>query len=338
MIPRLFRSEPSIFYSIGYSNDNCVLIELNKSEKILITDGRYTEEASLIGGFAVYESRDLIKAIKHIFRANHIKKTMVDTAEWSADEYLRLGSIGVYLLQKPGFARNLRAVKSASEISKIDIACRHGKKSFDMLAKKIALDVSEKDIAFEMKMLMNSKGVDDISFEPIVAFGSGSSLPHYKPSKKLLEKNSVVLLDAGCKIDNYCSDMTRTAFFDSSLNFEYSQKLDTPFKQKVYDTVLKAHDEAIKHAKVGMKASELDKIARDIIIKAGFEKAFKHGLGHGLGLEIHEAPSVSFRSKEVLEEGMVFTIEPGIYIDSEFGVRIEDVVVLKSDGAHILGL
>lgn len=338
MIPRLFRSEPSVFYSIGYSNDNCVLIEFNQSEKILITDGRYTEEASLVGGFSVFESRDLIKAINQIFKKNHIKKALIDTSEWSADEYLRLANSSTYLLQKSGFARKIRSVKTAIEISKIDFACKHGKKSFELLAKQLALGVGEKEAAFAMKMLMNSKGADDISFEPIVAFNSGSSLPHYKPSGNKLQNGSVVLIDAGCKIDNYCSDMTRTAFFDDSINFEYAQKFDTNLKQKVYDTVLKAHDEAIKHAKIGMRACELDKIARDIIINAGFEKAFKHGLGHGLGLEIHEAPSVSFRSKEILEEGMVFTIEPGIYLDGEFGVRIEDVVVLKSDGAHILGL
>ncbi|MEY4504245.1 MAG: hypothetical protein RL154_538 [Pseudomonadota bacterium] len=335
---KLFRSEASIFYSINYSNDNCVLIELNASEKVLITDGRYSEEAKLKGGFKVVESRDLIKATLQILRKNRILKAMLDTTEWSAEEFLSLSKSPIFWLQKPNFASKLRAIKKSDEILKIEFACTYGKKAFDELSKKLKIGMSEQELAFEMTLLMNSYGKQQISFEPIVAFNSGASLPHYRPSANKLEQNSAILIDAGCKIDGYCSDMTRTAFFENSANFEYVQKFKNQTHQKAYDTVLKAHDLAIAKAKVGMKASELDKIARDVIIDVGFEKAFKHGLGHGVGLEIHEAPSVSFRSKEVLEEGMVFTIEPGIYLDGEFGVRIEDVVVLKSDGAHILGL
>ena len=143
-------------------------------------------------------------------------------------------------------------------------------------------------------------------------------------------------MDAGIKYERYCSDRTRTVPFSSQMDFGTAQLFNDTEIQRAYDLVLKAHDTAIHKARVGMKASELDAIARNIITEGGLGERFVHSLGHGVGLDIHEHPFINSRNNMILEENMVFTIEPGIYIPGKFGIRIEDTVVLKDDGAHTL--
>lgn len=152
--------------------------------------------------------------------------------------------------------------------------------------------------------------------------------------KKLLD-GSLILFDGGIKFERYCSDRTRTAFFSDGFVFKKTQRFKDKKLQHIYDTVLKAQESAIEAAKPGMKAKELDKIARDVIDKAGYGKYFVHSLGHGVGLDIHEYPYIRKNSDEVLPENSVFTVEPELYT-GYYGVRIEDMVVLKSDGAEVL--
>ena len=184
--------------------------------------------------------------------------------------------------------------------------------------------------------ILRDFGKRDISFEPILAIGENSAKPHALPTGRELKKGDLLLFDAGVKYKRYCSDRTRTAFYNGELNFKIKQKFGTKKMQKVYDTVLKAHDRAVNKARSGMKASEIDKLARDVIEKAGFGKYFVHSTGHGVGLDIHEMPYISGRSDTVIKDGMVFTIEPGIYLEGEFGVRIEDMVVMKEGRAVVL--
>jgi len=143
------------------------------------------------------------------------------------------------------------------------------------------------------------------------------------------------VFDAGVKFQRYCSDRTRTACFNKAFSFSIKQNFSNQKIQKIYDTVLKAHDMAIKKAKVGMRAKELDAIAREVIQNAGFGKYFVHSLGHGVGLDVHEYPFLNKKSDFILEENMVFTIEPGIYIENEFGIRIEDMGALTKDGFEV---
>ena len=229
-------------------------------------------------------------------------------------------------------ADSLRIIKTNNEIKKIKKACRLGDKTFDYILKKIKFGVTEKEIAFEIEFFIKKSG-GDISFRPIVAFGENSAVPHHQATNNKLTNNQIVLLDFGVKLNNYCSDMSRTIFFGSA---------EEEFK-KMYDAVLQAQDLAIqqfskktiKQLEKGIKASEIDKIARDHITSKGY-KTIPHSVGHGIGIEVHEAPHLSPNSKDILKEGMVFSIEPGIYIPGFGGVRIEDLVVLEKTGVRLI--
>jgi Xaa-Pro aminopeptidase len=185
---------------------------------------------------------------------------------------------------------------------------------------------------------LSQNGNYDLSFSPIIAINENSAKPHAVPTSKIYQEDDLILFDGGIKFERYCSDRTVTFGNDySKLDiYQREQRFSKYEQQKVYDIVLKAQQAAIKKAKLGMKASKLDSIGREIIEKAGYGKYFVHSTGHGVGLDIHEYPNISARSDFILEENMVFTIEPGIYLPNEFGVRIEDTVVLKKEGAIIL--
>jgi Xaa-Pro aminopeptidase len=183
---------------------------------------------------------------------------------------------------------------------------------------------------------LTNRGRRDISFEPIVAINENAAKPHAKVSEKVLNRDDLLLLDAGIKYKRYCSDRTRTISINENISMSKIQKFKDSKKQKIYDIVLKAQEAALKAIRVGIKISELDKIARDIITKAGYGDYFVHSLGHGVGLDIHEWPYVNSRNDLKVQNGMVFTIEPGIYLPGEFGVRIEDMVMIKDDKVIIL--
>ena len=184
---------------------------------------------------------------------------------------------------------------------------------------------------------MKFQGKLELSFSPIVAFGKNAAKPHALPTDRKLQKGELVLMDAGVKFERYCSDRTRTAFFDEQFCFKKEQNFKNAHRQKVYDTVLKAQEAALKAVRVGVLAKDIDKAARDVIENAGFGKFFVHSTGHGVGLDIHELPVISKSSKTVIEENMVFTIEPGIYLPDDFGVRIEDTIVVKNGIAEVIG-
>lgn len=183
---------------------------------------------------------------------------------------------------------------------------------------------------------MSDNGKYDLSFDPIVAINANSAKPHALPTEVNLKRNDLLLVDAGIKYKRYCSDRTCTSRVYEDIDFERSQHFTKKERQKVYDIVLKAQLTAIKKARVGMMAKDIDKLARDVIEKAGYGKYFIHSTGHGVGLDIHEHPYINSRSETIIENGMVFTIEPGIYLPEKFGVRIEDTIVMKDGKAQIL--
>jgi len=184
----------------------------------------------------------------------------------------------------------------------------------------------EIDIAGEMEYKMKKLGAQGTSFETIVASGPRSALPHGVAGTRELKNGDAVVLDFGAIYEGYCSDITRTVFIGKP-----SEEL-----LNIYNIVLRAQLEAIKNAAAGMTGRELDNVARSIIYNAGYERCFGHGLGHGVGVEIHEKPSVSPRGDDILKSGMVFTIEPGIYVEGVGGVRIEDTVLMTDKGLKIL--
>ncbi len=212
-----------------------------------------------------------------------------------------------------------RMVKSPEEILKIQEATKIAQKAFkdiDVL-KQYDNSKSEWEISYQLSRLMREYGAEGESFDTIVATGPKSSLPHSVPEDKKLE--TPILIDWGAKYKGYCSDNTRTIVFNEK-------------QEEIFNIVLEAHDKAIKSLHSGMKACEVDKIARDIITEYGYGDNFIHSTGHSLGLDIHEKPNVSTKDKTVLENNMFITVEPGIYLEGEFGVRIEDTVMIENKG------
>lgn len=218
---------------------------------------------------------------------------------------------------------DLRRVKTDTEIEKIAMAEHIGDLAFDYVSKQLKPGITEVDVALMLENFMRSHGASGLSFDTISASGKNSSLPHAVPTDKIIEVGDFLTMDFGCVYKGYCSDMTRTVFIGN----KPSEK-----QRQVYETVLKAQLEALKLIKPNAVCSDVDKCARDIIADAGYGDYFGHGLGHSVGLFIHEEPRFSPKCKDVLEPGMVITVEPGIYIPGEFGVRIEDLVVVTEDG------
>lgn len=219
------------------------------------------------------------------------------------------------------FIDTQRQIKTPDEISKIQKATQIAQKAF------LDLDIlnnpnPENIIALELDNLMRKYGAESNSFDTIVTSGSNSSLPHATPQDKQLEKP--ILIDWGAKYMGYCSDNTRTMVYTEKQN-------------EICDIVAEAHDKAINSIKPGLKCCEIDKVARDIINEYGYGDKYIHSTGHGVGLDIHEMPTFSIRDKTIIEEGMVITVEPGIYLEGDFGVRLEDTVAIEKNKGMIIG-
>lgn len=221
-----------------------------------------------------------------------------------------------------GMTEEIRCVKDEQELEATRQAEHIGDLAFEYILGEIRPGVSEKEIALKLELKMRELGASGLSFDTICASGVRSSMPHAEPTDKLIEIGDFVTMDYGCIYNGYCSDMTRTVAVGRVTD---RQKL-------VYETVLQAQKAAAEAMKAGVKASDVDKAARDVIEAAGFGGCFGHSLGHGTGLEIHEAPYASPVSKEILKAGMLLTDEPGIYLPGEFGVRVEDLCTITENG------
>lgn len=337
----ILQNENAIYYECKFSCDNVIFLNLGE-EKYFITDARYTTEAQqYTRNCEVIESSNLIMTAKEILKKNKIKKIVFDPNDFTYSTYINLTeNIKTQFIGKSNFSKQKRIIKSDKEIlllKKAAIAGREGFKELAKYIKKNGFNQSEQFLYFKAFEKMSKSGKLDISFEPIVAINENAAKPHAIPTSKRLKLNDLLLVDAGIKYKRYCSDRTCT----SSVNFEkFSFKREQTFKnekhQKIYDIVLKAQLNAIEKARVGMKASEIDKLTRDVIEKSGYGKYFIHSTGHGVGLDIHEFPFINSKSDVIIEDNMVFTIEPGIYLPNEFGVRIEDTIVMQNGKAVIL--
>lgn len=216
-----------------------------------------------------------------------------------------------------------RLIKDEVEVSLLEKSGALADSVMNDIKDFIKSGITEKEVANEIKRLFKEKGASDLSFETIVGFGKNSAIPHHETGDTTLKEGDTILIDMGGIRDYYCSDMTRT--------FVY--KKVSPKIEEIYNIVKLAQEETIKKIKPGMRMKDADAIARDIITKAGYGENFTHRTGHGLGIEIHEEPFLTSKNEKVLEEGMVVSVEPGIYLPGEFGVRIEDIIVIKNDGA-----
>lgn len=337
----ILQNENAIYYECKFSCDNVIFLNLGK-DRYFITDARYTTEAKEYAKKCeVIESSNLVETTKEILMKNKIKKIVFDPNDFTYATYINLTSdLKTQFLSEPNFSKLKRIIKTDKEIALLKKAAVAGREGFKQLAKfikKQGFNQSEQYLYFKAFEKMSQSGRLDISFEPIVAINENAAKPHALPTNKKLKLHDLLLVDAGIKYKRYCSDRTCTSAVDfEKFSFKREQKFKNSKHQKIYDIVLKAQLNAIEKARVGMKASDVDKLTRDIIEKAGFGKYFVHSTGHGVGLDIHEFPNINSKSDVIIEDNMVFTIEPGIYLPNEFGVRIEDTIVMQNGKAIIL--
>ncbi|AXX85427.1 M24 family metallopeptidase [Aliarcobacter skirrowii] len=337
----ILKNENAIYYEVNFSCDNVIFLNLG-SEKFFITDARYTIEAKEYAkNCEVIESANLIESVKEILKKNLIKSITFDPNDFTFFEYKNIvKDLDINFIEEINFSKTKRLIKSDYEIKLLKKASSLGKDGFKEFAKYIknsGFKKSEKELYFNAYKFMSQKGELETSFNPIVAINENAAKPHALPTNKRLKKDDLILVDAGVKYKRYCSDRTCTsvANFDN-FNFERKQTFKNKKYQKIYDIVLKAQEKSINEARAGMKACEIDKIARDFISQAGYGKYFVHSTGHGVGLDIHEFPNINSKNELIIEDNMIFTVEPGIYIPNEFGVRIEDTVYIKNGKAEIL--
>lgn len=216
-----------------------------------------------------------------------------------------------------------RRIKDADEIQRMQQASRLNDEALNEIRGLLHEGISELEVAAGLNAIYKRQGTQGASFGPLVSFGANAAIGHHKPDATTLKEGDCVLIDTGCKLDSYCSDMTRTFFW----------KRVTDKQKEVYETVKRANLAAQAAMKPGMKFCEIDKVARDIITEAGYGPYFTHRLGHCIGIEVHDAGDVSAANQDIVKEGMIFSCEPGIYLPGEFGVRIEDLMLITKDGA-----
>ncbi len=314
----------------GFSKDEReAYILITKNKNFIITDGRYKEAVlKNIPHFTLClrsPGETVSEIIKELVLKYKIKKIGFEENSLTVFEFKSFSKKVQGVKFVPAEIKSLRVIKNENEIRYIKKACKIGDLAYSGILEKLRIGVTEKEIATELEFFIK-KNRGELSFPSIVAFGKNSSMPHHQTGdKKLTRGDKFILLDFGVKFNNYCSDMTRTVFIGKV----------TPEIRKMYQTVLDAQKKAIEKLKTGIKASNVDKTARNYITECGFP-TIPHSLGHGVGLEVHESPRLAPKSKDILKENMVFTIEPGIYIPNFGGVRIEDVVLLTKTGAKLL--
>ncbi|TES92897.1 MAG: aminopeptidase P family protein [Candidatus Cloacimonadota bacterium] len=317
----------NIQFITGFSGDWAVLL-LSKNRTHLLTDSRFTEQAgkettkcniiTIKKPFTSYLKTLIKKRKKIAFESAHLHYELYRKIKRSLS--------GRSFIPVSGIIERLRMFKTSAEIQKISKAAKIADLAFSKILGFIKVGVREIEIASELEYILRSNGSTAHPFPTIALTSTNSSLPHGQPGMRKIKMGDLFLLDFGATYKGYVSDITRTVVVGKT----------TKKQEKIYNIVLKAQMAAIKCIKPDMQLKELDKTARDIIIEAGYGENFGHGLGHGIGLEVHESPGVSFRSKDIVGNGMVFTIEPAIYIPEWGGVRIEDDIAILNNRVKIL--
>lgn len=316
-------------YLSGFTGTAAILF-ISRERAVLLTDFRYVEQAAKQAPDyeIVRYVTDQYEEINRLIESEGIKRLAFEECHLSyrqytqylekleTDEFVPLG----------GMIEELRSIKDETEISLIRKAVDIADEAFSHILGVIKPGITELDIADELEHHMKRLGAEGPSFETIVASGKRASMPHGVASEKIIEHGDVVTLDFGAIYKGYCSDITRTVFVGKP-----EGKLD-----KIYGIVLDANRKGLEAVRSGILAKEADSAAREFIKEAGYGDNFGHGLGHGVGLEIHEDPTLSPRGDIVLKDGMVVTVEPGIYVTGLGGVRIEDMAVVNGDTVLVL--
>jgi Xaa-Pro aminopeptidase len=330
----LLISQPeNLRYLSGFTGSSGWLV-ISGQNAILATDFRYVEQANGESpDFEIIQTkqglRDWLPGLVSDF-AWH--KLGFDVNSISYEGYHKLREaittkqVNLELVPTTGIVEQLRSIKEPEEIEFITKAVVLTDAAFEQARTIVRPGITEKEAAWEIEKILRQEGSEGIPFEIIVASGPNSAVPHARPTEKTICSGESVLIDMGARINGYCSDFSRTLFLGET----------DKFLQEIYNIVLKAQTTAIERVESGMDALQADQLARSIVEQAGYGDAFGHGLGHGIGLAVHEFPTLGPNSSDSLVDGMVFTIEPGIYLTRQGGVRIEDMVVLENGKAKVL--
>lgn len=313
------------FYLSGYESTNCRILITNDKD-YFFTDMRYLEEAKNAIGDRFEVLLGGVEEIKGIVDDLGIKALGVEE-NVSYGEYRSLEELfkGVEFVAVDEAFSKIRAIKTEREISLIKTAQSVTETAFNEILPFIKEGVTEIEIAARLEYIMLKNGCE-LAFDSIVAFGENGSKPHAHRSERKLKRGEFVTIDFGAKYKGYCSDMTRTVALGA---------VDER-KARAYNAVLEANKLAEKAIKIGEKCCDIDSVARNYLAKFSLDKFFSHSLGHSVGVDIHEMPAFSPRCEEVLKEGMIITVEPGVYLEGDFGLRIEDMALVTKNGAEIL--
>jgi len=320
---------PANEYLTGFRGTTSAVI-VTHDDAFFLCDFRYTEQAQdQVQGFRIEQvdgSQDAVVAER--LGKLGVCRAAFDSRVLTVEQYTRIqDKFSGELSAQPHLLARLRQCKDAGEVERLRQATTLAEDVLDDLIPEIKAGIAERELAARFEYEFKRRGAEGPSFPPIVLFGARSSLPHGMPGGTQLAEGDVVLLDFGCIRNSYCSDLTRT--------FAFGNIPDSWFEE-IYRVTREAQQAALAAVRPGAACKAVDAVARDHIEKAGYGKYFGHGLGHGVGLEIHEGPRLNKHSDAVLEEGMAFTVEPGIYLPGRGGVRIEDLVVVTGDGCEIL--
>ncbi len=319
---------PNLRYLTGFSGSFGILVL--GPQTLFLTDSRYTEQAGRqVPDLPVEEVKGRwVAALVEKLRALGVRKVGVGsyrTSLYLFHELVRLGQ-GLEFVPQDGLVEELRRVKSQEEVLRIRRALELTEEGLTWMLDRLRPGLTEREVALELEFWYRRQGADDVAFDLIVASGPAASMPHYRAGERRLARGDVVLFDIGVRVDGYCSDLTRVVGLGSA----------SPEVREAYELVLQANRVGLAAVAPGKSGQEVDRAARAVIEAAGLGDRFGHGLGHGLGLEVHEGPRVAPASEDVLAPGHVITIEPGVYFPGRFGIRIEDVVVVTAEGGQVL--
>ncbi len=323
-------SKVNVRYVTGFTGaDSAALV--SSDQLVILTDFRYLEQAGKeCPDWEVADRRNITQAewVGNFLRKNGLKRLGLEADHLSWQQYRKLSEAAPKATLEPtvGMVEKFRLVKSAWEVERIRKALKVAEAAFGELRERIRPGVTEKELADEIEMLLRRGGASQSGFDTIVAFDANASRPHARAGSSTLGRNSSVLIDWGARLEGYNSDLTRVLIVG---------RVTSRFEE-LYQVVLGAQKAGIQAAGPGIGTSEVDAAARCVIAEAGYAERFGHALGHGVGLEVHEAPTLRNNSEDVLVPGMVITIEPGIYIPGWGGIRIEDMVLITEDGCEVL--
>lgn len=324
---------PNIRYLTGFTGSAAVLV-VDREGLTFVTDGRYGDQAheqlaaagvdaSVRVGRTSAEQREHI--VTALFGPTRIGLE-ADHVSWSRQQELAEWFQGDQLVATTGVVEALREQKDDGEVARIETAARIADEALAAVRHRLAEGVRERDFAFELEAEMRRRGADGPSFETIVGSGPNGAKPHARPTDRVIGEGELVVLDFGALVDGYHSDMSRTICVGDP----------TPTQERMLEVVTEAQATGVEAVRDGVAAADVDRACREVIGEAGWADAFVHGTGHGVGLDIHEAPRVASSSDATLVAGHVVTVEPGVYLPEHGGVRVEDTMLVTSNGARVL--